>query len=213
MSLAAPLPPRRAWRPASSGKVSKIPTVDGPSLIAYHVIVAGSPLFPVFSTADLIGEGLSNEEIAARLHVAIHTVKSHVHNVLEKLALHTRLEVAAFTRSGGQKPPAPYAPLPRRGPSRAPFELAPSPFNRIDGAPGIPDRKRRDIARSRTGNTLDFGRLALRGKACGLVPPRWISGSSASTGEGWRPPCGAQGRYSTARSRFAALVHAVKRVL
>jgi DNA-binding NarL/FixJ family response regulator len=56
---------------------------------------------------DLIGEGLSNEEIAARLHVAIHTVKSHVHNVLEKLALHTRLEVAAFTRSGGQKPPAP----------------------------------------------------------------------------------------------------------
>jgi DNA-binding NarL/FixJ family response regulator len=55
---------------------------------------------------DLIGEGLSNKAIAARLHVAIHTVKSHVHNVLEKLALRTRLEVAAFTRSeGGQKPP------------------------------------------------------------------------------------------------------------
>lgn len=47
---------------------------------------------------DLISEGLSNKEIAARLHIAIHTVKSHVHNVLEKLALHTRLEVAAFTR-------------------------------------------------------------------------------------------------------------------
>jgi len=47
---------------------------------------------------ELVGEGLSNKEIAARLHVAIHTVKSHVHNVLEKLALHTRLEVAAFTR-------------------------------------------------------------------------------------------------------------------
>jgi len=56
---------------------------------------------------DLIGEGLSNKEIATRLHIAIHTVKSHVHNVLEKLALHTRLEVAAFTRSeDGQKPPA-----------------------------------------------------------------------------------------------------------
>ena len=55
---------------------------------------------------DLLGEGLSNKEIAVRLHVAIHTVKSHVHNVLEKLALHTRLEVAAFSRSGGnQKPP------------------------------------------------------------------------------------------------------------
>ena len=56
---------------------------------------------------DLLGEGLSNKEIAARLHVAIHTVKSHVHNVLEKLALHTRLEVAAFSHSGrNQKPPA-----------------------------------------------------------------------------------------------------------
>ncbi len=47
---------------------------------------------------DLIGEGLSNKQIAARLHIAVHTVKSHFHNVLEKLALRTRLEVAAFTR-------------------------------------------------------------------------------------------------------------------
>jgi DNA-binding NarL/FixJ family response regulator len=57
---------------------------------------------------DLISEGLSNKEIAARLHIAIHTVKSHVHNVLEKLALHTRLEVAAFTR--GLPQPAREAP-------------------------------------------------------------------------------------------------------
>ncbi len=54
---------------------------------------------------DLISEGLSNKEIAARLHIAIHTVKSHVHNVLEKLALHTRLEVAAFTRGLTQPNP------------------------------------------------------------------------------------------------------------
>ena len=53
---------------------------------------------------DLIGEGLSNKEIAARLHIAVHTVKSHVHNVLEKLALRTRLEVAAFTRVGATHP-------------------------------------------------------------------------------------------------------------
>ena len=45
-------------------------------------------------------------QIASRLHIAIHTVKSHVHNVLEKLALHTRLEVAAFTRGvDNPKPP------------------------------------------------------------------------------------------------------------
>ena len=48
---------------------------------------------------DLLGEGLSNKEIAARLHIAIHTVKSHVHNVLEKLALHSRLEVVAYSRT------------------------------------------------------------------------------------------------------------------
>jgi DNA-binding NarL/FixJ family response regulator len=54
---------------------------------------------------DLISEGLSNKEIAGRLQIAIHTVKSHVHNVLEKLALHSRLEVAAFARpERGQKP-------------------------------------------------------------------------------------------------------------
>ncbi len=50
---------------------------------------------------DLLAEGLSNKEIAARMHIAVHTVKSHVHNVLEKLALHSRLEVAAFSHSLG----------------------------------------------------------------------------------------------------------------
>ena len=48
---------------------------------------------------DLLGEGCSNKEIATRLSIAVHTVKSHVHNVLEKLALHSRLEVAAFSHS------------------------------------------------------------------------------------------------------------------
>jgi DNA-binding NarL/FixJ family response regulator len=52
---------------------------------------------------DLIGKGLANKDIAAHLHIAIHTVKSHVHNVLEKLALHSRLEVAAFSRTQGDR--------------------------------------------------------------------------------------------------------------
>ncbi|MDH3217736.1 MAG: response regulator transcription factor [Candidatus Krumholzibacteria bacterium] len=47
---------------------------------------------------DLISEGLSNKEIASRLHIATHTVKSHIHNILEKLALSTRLQIAAFAR-------------------------------------------------------------------------------------------------------------------
>ena len=45
---------------------------------------------------ETIANGLSNKEIAHRLGIATHTVKSHVHNILEKLALHTRLEVAIY---------------------------------------------------------------------------------------------------------------------
>jgi DNA-binding NarL/FixJ family response regulator len=44
----------------------------------------------------LIADGLSNKEIAQQLNIATHTVKSHVHNVMEKLALHTRLQIAKF---------------------------------------------------------------------------------------------------------------------
>jgi two-component system NarL family response regulator len=44
----------------------------------------------------LIAEGCSNKEIATSLNIAVDTVKSHVHNILEKLALHTRLEIASY---------------------------------------------------------------------------------------------------------------------
>jgi DNA-binding NarL/FixJ family response regulator len=44
-----------------------------------------------------IATGKSNKEISRELNIAVYTVKSHVHNILEKLALHTRLELATFT--------------------------------------------------------------------------------------------------------------------
>ena len=50
---------------------------------------------------ELIGEGLSNKEIAQRLNIATHTVKSHVRNVMEKLTLHTRLQIAAYSHREG----------------------------------------------------------------------------------------------------------------
>ncbi len=49
---------------------------------------------------DLISEGLGNKEIAERLHIATFTVKSHIHNILEKMTLRTRLQIAAFARKG-----------------------------------------------------------------------------------------------------------------
>ncbi|MBM2846459.1 MAG: hypothetical protein HW407_1771 [Bacteroidetes bacterium] len=45
----------------------------------------------------LIADALSNKEIAHRLNIATYTVKSHVHNILEKLALHSRLQIAKYT--------------------------------------------------------------------------------------------------------------------
>lgn len=47
----------------------------------------------------LIVEGLSNKQIAVKLNIATFTVKSHVHNILEKLALHSRLQIANFSRN------------------------------------------------------------------------------------------------------------------
>lgn len=42
----------------------------------------------------LIANGSTNKEISAELHLSIYTVKSHVHNILEKLALNTRMQIA-----------------------------------------------------------------------------------------------------------------------
>ena len=47
----------------------------------------------------LIAVGLSNKEIATRLNIATDTVKSHVRNVMDKLALHSRLQIAAYAHS------------------------------------------------------------------------------------------------------------------
>ena len=47
----------------------------------------------------LLSEGMSNKEIAQKIHISTYTVKSHIHNIMEKLALHTRLEIANYSYS------------------------------------------------------------------------------------------------------------------
>jgi len=46
-----------------------------------------------------LGEGMSNKEIGQKIRVSTYTVKSHIHNIMEKLALHTRLEIANYSYS------------------------------------------------------------------------------------------------------------------
>jgi DNA-binding NarL/FixJ family response regulator len=46
-----------------------------------------------------IATGKSNMEIANALNVAVHTIENHIRNILDKLALHTRLELATLTHA------------------------------------------------------------------------------------------------------------------
>lgn len=48
---------------------------------------------------ELIADGSTNKEIAQKLHLSPYTVKSHVHNILEKLALHTRIQIANYANT------------------------------------------------------------------------------------------------------------------
>ena len=45
----------------------------------------------------LLGEGMSNRETGQKIRVSTYTVKSHIHNIMEKLALHTQLEIANYS--------------------------------------------------------------------------------------------------------------------
>lgn len=55
---------------------------------------------------QLVTEGLSNAEIGARLYIVEGTVKNHLHNILEKLHLHNRLQAATYAiREGLVEPP------------------------------------------------------------------------------------------------------------
>jgi DNA-binding NarL/FixJ family response regulator len=47
-----------------------------------------------------VADGLSNKEIGQKLRVSTYTIRSHIHNIMEKLTLHTRLEIANYTYTG-----------------------------------------------------------------------------------------------------------------
>jgi DNA-binding NarL/FixJ family response regulator len=68
-------------------------------------VPAASPLTPRENVIlGLVGEGLSNKDIARRLGISLGTTKSHVHNLLGKLSVHRRTEAMTHlhgTRRGG----------------------------------------------------------------------------------------------------------------
>ncbi|MDR3470538.1 MAG: LuxR C-terminal-related transcriptional regulator [Devosia sp.] len=68
--------------------------------------VGGSRLAEPLSARELevlplIAEGLSNQEIAARLYLSLHTVKAHARNIYAKLGVSSRTQAAARARALG----------------------------------------------------------------------------------------------------------------
>jgi DNA-binding NarL/FixJ family response regulator len=53
---------------------------------------------------ELVAEGFTNKEIAQKLILSKYTVKSHIHNILAKLSLSTRVQIAKYAyQSESQK--------------------------------------------------------------------------------------------------------------
>ena len=48
-----------------------------------------------------LGEGMSNKDIAARLHISTATVRSHVSHILSKLNVSNRTQAALYARERG----------------------------------------------------------------------------------------------------------------
>jgi LuxR family maltose regulon positive regulatory protein len=53
---------------------------------------------------QLVAQGLTNSEIAARLFLAVNTVKSHTRNIYGKLGVHNRTKAVARARALGILP-------------------------------------------------------------------------------------------------------------
>ncbi|MGB2868599.1 MAG: response regulator transcription factor [Bacteroidota bacterium] len=95
-------------RAVASGETVLPPPMTGSlfSQVAEHALLKGKRNLKIAirmtqrekEIIALIVEGMSNKQIAEQLNIANFTVKSHVHNILEKLALHSRLQIAKHAR-------------------------------------------------------------------------------------------------------------------
>src|SRR5438094_490163 len=74
---------------------------SGPALAAGGASAAGRLTTRETEIAVLVGEGMTNREIAARLVISERTVDNHVHNILDALDMRHRSQIAAWCAERG----------------------------------------------------------------------------------------------------------------
>ncbi len=95
-----------AIRCAASGELACSRRIAG-ALVARVAALAGAFGVPgqgmpltqrEIQVLRLVDEGLTNKEIASRLHISAATARNHVHNILDRLGVRTRSRAAAVAR-------------------------------------------------------------------------------------------------------------------
>ena len=82
-----------------SSRVAKLLLEQDSGEHAMHNPLVESPLTKQqVNVLQLLESGISNKEIARKLHIETATVKNHVHHILQKLEVSSRGEAAAIYR-------------------------------------------------------------------------------------------------------------------
>ncbi|HZW33518.1 MAG TPA: response regulator transcription factor, partial [Isosphaeraceae bacterium] len=94
-----------ALRAVLEGGVYLYPTLAR-TLVGRHLREQGDRAPPDLSPREqevlrLIAEGLSNKEIAARLSISVTTAQTHRNRIMEKLGLHTAVELVRYAIRAG----------------------------------------------------------------------------------------------------------------
>jgi DNA-binding CsgD family transcriptional regulator len=100
------------WTRVGALLASRFPP-QTPSAIHHPAPVSSNPLKEPLSEREievlsLIGQGLSNAQIAERLTLAQSTVKTHVNNIYSKLDVKTRVQAATRAREANLLPESPF---------------------------------------------------------------------------------------------------------
>lgn len=84
------------------------PGVSAPSAANARAVEPQAPLSPrEREVLERMAEGLQNKEIAQKLDISLATVRNHVHNMLEKLGVHSKLEAVSLAYRAGWVPGKP----------------------------------------------------------------------------------------------------------